>query len=40
MKRPPPISVLLPFRGHQAYIGQAVHSLQAQTWADFEAVLV
>ena len=37
---PPPISVLIPFRNAQEYIQEALDSISAQTFSDFEAVLV
>ncbi len=36
----PRLSVLIPSYGHEAYLRQAVASVQAQTWSDWEIVLV
>jgi glycosyltransferase involved in cell wall biosynthesis len=36
----PRLSVLIPSYGHEAYLRQAIESVQAQTWTDWEIVLV
>jgi hypothetical protein len=38
--RTPEISVLVPYRDSEAWVGEAVRSLMAQTFEDFEAVFV
>jgi len=39
MSTVPTVSVLVPVRGEGAFLAQALHSLQAQTCADWEALL-
>jgi glycosyltransferase involved in cell wall biosynthesis len=36
----PPLSVIIPAYNVEAQIGPCLHSLQAQTWVDFEAIVV
>lgn len=40
MNAPPPVSVLLPVRDGEAHLGEAIASLEGQTYGDFEVVVV
>ena len=37
---PPPVSVIIPAYGVASYLGEALASLVAQDWSDFEAIVV